>query len=129
MIQVFLAMKPPRTTAQTQGRRKYKPADLIAARQKITAHLAPHRPQCPFTGPLRLTVKWIWPTDRKALHGSYKATRPDTDNLQKMLKDVMQDCRFFADDAQVASEIVEKFWDGTPGIFVRLEQLEPRKPD
>ena len=126
MIQIFLAMQPPRITAQTQGRRSYKSPALIDARQKLIAALAPQRPTKPMSGPLRLTVKWIWCTKKKSLWGTYKLTRPDTDNLQKALKDVMQFCHYFADDALVASEVIEKFWDGTPGIFVRLEQIENR---
>lgn len=123
-LSFFLPMNPPRVTAQTQGRRKYKSPELKEARQKLTAHIAQHRPGRPLEGPVRLVVKWIWPTAKKALHGTYKATRPDTDNLQKMLKDVLQDCKYFADDAQVASEVVEKFWDKTPGIYIKLEELE-----
>ena len=30
---------------------------------------------------------------------------------------------FWQDDAQVASEISEKFWANTPGIFIRVEAL------
>ena len=50
-------------------------------------------------------------------------TKPDTDNLQKLLKDVMTDLGFWKDDALVASEIVEKFWAERPGIFIYVETL------
>ena len=56
--------------------------------------------------------------------GEYKATRPDTDNLQKMLKDCMTKCGFWKDDALVVSEITEKFWAKTPGIFIRIEDVD-----
>ena len=46
-----------------------------------------------------------------------------TDNLEKMLKDVMTELRWWKDDAQVASEIVEKFWAEQPGIFISVELL------
>ena len=47
------------------------------------------------------------------------------DNLQKLLKDVMTECHFWMDDAQVASEIAEKFWVHTaPGIYVEVQTLE-----
>jgi Holliday junction resolvase RusA-like endonuclease len=122
-MQFFLPMHPPRTTAQTQGRRAYKPAALKDAEAKLAAALAQHRPEAPFTVPVRLVVKWIWHTDKPARDGTYKATRPDTDNLQKLLKDVMQRAGYFKDDALVASEVVEKFWGETPGIFIRVEPL------
>ena len=47
----------------------------------------------------------------------------DTDNLQKLLKDCMTDLEYWKDDAQVASEIVEKFWSDTVGIYVKVEEL------
>lgn len=122
-MQFFLPMHPPRTTAQTQGRRAYKPAALREAEAKLAAALAPHRPEVPFTVPVRLVVKWIWYSKDKRLWGAYKATRPDTDNLQKLLKDVMQRAGYFKDDALVASEVIEKFWGDQPGIFIKVEPL------
>ena len=49
--------------------------------------------------------------------------KPDTDNLEKALKDEMTRLHFWADDAQVCSEIVEKFWSDPCGVFVRVEEL------
>lgn len=34
---------------------------------------------------------------------------------------------FWKDDAQVASEICEKFWAEVPGIYVCVEELHRRK--
>lgn len=58
------------------------------------------------------------------LSGEYRITKPDTDNLQKLLKDCMTRCGFWKDDAQVASELCEKFWAEIPGIFIHIEELE-----
>ena len=55
--------------------------------------------------------------------GEYKTSRPDTDNLQKLLKDCMTLVGFWDDDALVASELVEKFWAEFPGIYIRIEKL------
>lgn len=100
----------------------YEPADVKATRQKLTAYLGQHVPEQPFCGAVRLTVKWCFPKGRHK-NGTYKTTKPDTDNLQKMLKDVMTKLHFWQDDAQVASEIVEKFWADIPGIWIRVEEL------
>lgn len=53
----------------------------------------------------------------------HKTSKPDTDNLEKALKDCMTRLHFWKDDAQVASEISEKFWAAVPGIYVRIEEL------
>ncbi|HCW27688.1 MAG TPA: RusA family crossover junction endodeoxyribonuclease [Lachnoclostridium sp.] len=100
----------------------YEPADLKAARQKLIGHLAGYKPGHPFEHGVRLMVKWCFPRG-KHKNGEYRITKPDTDNLQKLLKDCMTECGFWKDDAQVASEIVEKFWSEVPGIYVRIEEL------
>lgn len=51
-------------------------------------------------------------------------SKPDTDNLQKLLKDCMTAVGFWKDDALVASELCEKFWAQIPGIFIKIEVLE-----
>ena len=43
--------------------------------------------------------------------------------MQKLLKDCMTVTGFWLDDAQVASEVAEKFWADIPGIFVQIRPL------
>ena len=102
----------------------YEPEELKAARAKLMAYMAPHRPPGAMAGPLRLMVKWCFMASGKNTHGKYRATKPDTDNLQKLLKDCMTETGFWKDDCQVASEIIEKFWSDRPGIYIRIEELE-----
>lgn len=130
-LEFFMPMDPPTVTHQHQqvAVRKgkpvfYEPDRLKAARIQLTAALHPYIPLEPLTGPLRLICKWCFPLNTKhKIDGEYKITRPDTDNLQKLLKDVMTDVGFWEDDAQVASEIAEKFYAKIPGIYVRVEKL------
>jgi Holliday junction resolvase RusA-like endonuclease len=70
-----------------------------------------------------LVTKWCFPITDKHKNGEYKTTRPDTDNLQKMLKDVMTKLGYWSDDALVVSEITEKFWATIPGIYICVEDL------
>lgn len=129
-IEFFMPMeKVPTATHQEKQVRVvngkpvfYEPAEVKAARQKLTAYLGQHVPDQPFCCGVRLMVKWCFPKGRHK-NGTYKTTKPDTDNLQKMLKDVMTKLKFWEDDAQVASEIVEKFWSDIPGIYIRIEEL------
>ena len=87
------------------------------------AHLARYVPEHKYTRAVRLITKWLFPITGKHQNGEYKTTRPDTDNLQKMLKDVMTDLGYWTDDALVASEITEKFWADNPGIYIAIEDL------
>ena len=129
MTEFFLPMIPPRATAQEHkvglvrgSPGFYDPPKLKDARAKLTAHLVRHRPPEPYTGAVRLTVKWLFPRGRRR-DGEWKTTRPDTDNLQKLLKDCMTACGYWTDDALVASEICEKFWAEIPGIYIKIEEL------
>ena len=126
----FMPMIPPTVTHQEKSLtvRNGKPAtyekpELKAARAKLEAHLSKHRPDTPMTGPLGLIVKWCFPITGKHADGEYKTTKPDTDNLQKLLKDVMTSVGFWKDDALVCSEITEKFYAEKTGIFVMLMEL------
>lgn len=126
----FLPMIPPTATHQEKqvscvnGKPVfYEPPELKAARAKLMAHLGKHTPDKPYKGAIRLIVKWCFPITGNHQDGQYKHTKPDTDNLQKLLKDCMTDCGFWKDDAQVASEIVEKFWAKLPGIYIRIEEV------
>lgn len=123
-------MIPPTTTHQQKkwhvvnGKPiPYEPPELIAARSKLKAHLAAHVPHVPYENGVRLIVKWCFPRGSHR-DGEYKITKPDTDNLQKLLKDVMTSLGYWKDDALVASEIVEKFWAEIPGIYICIDELE-----
>ncbi|MEG1523971.1 MAG: RusA family crossover junction endodeoxyribonuclease [Clostridia bacterium] len=124
-----MAMIPPTITHQEKkiGVRKgtpytYEPPELKEARSRLEAHLAQHVPDAPYRSGVRLVTKWCFPRGTHA-DGEYRITKPDTDNLQKLLKDVMTKLGFWTDDALVASEIVEKFWAAKPGIYVRISNL------
>ena len=130
MIQFFVPMIPPNKTHQEKGERvvngrivHYTKDEVKAIRQRFLAELADHAPAAPFTGPVRLVTKWMYPAGYGCKPGQWKNTKPDTDNLIKLFKDCMADVGFFKDDAQVASEITEKFYWDLPGIYVRVEEL------
>lgn len=101
----------------------YEPAELKAARAKLEAHLAQHVPEQPYTSAVQLLTKWCFPRG-KHKDGSWKTTKPDTDNSIKLLKDCMTKLGYWRDDALVASEITQKFWAAIPGIYVKIEELE-----
>ncbi len=102
----------------------YEPPTLKAARLQLHAGLRKDAPAKPLDGPIRLTCTWEWEPSRKKDSGKWKLTRPDTDNLQKLLKDVMTECGYWHDDAQVVSEHVQKRWNSVPGLTIQVEQID-----
>ncbi|MDD4843518.1 MAG: RusA family crossover junction endodeoxyribonuclease [Anaerotignum sp.] len=101
----------------------YVPPELKEARAKLAAHLSKHVPAEPDTGAVQLITKWCFPNDGKHKNGEYKITKLHSDNLQKLLKEVMTDIHYWKDDTLVVSEIIEKFWNDPPGIYIRIEEL------
>ena len=129
MTEFFMAMEPPTVTHQehkvtiVNGRPVfYDPPELKVAKEKLIGNLYKYRIMEPYRTGVRLITKWCFPK-KEHKDGEYRITKPDTDNLQKMLKDCMTLVGFWKDDALVASEITEKFWAKTPGIYIRIEEL------
>lgn len=129
-FETFLAMEPPTVTQQMHRVRVIngKPVffdgpEVKAARMKLLAALIRQRPNAPFTEGIRLQVKWCFMVTGRHQNGDYRTTKPDTDNLQKLLKDCMTDAHYWKDDCLVCCEIVEKFWSDVPGIYIRIDQV------
>ena len=133
-MQFFIPMRPPTVThhdkelhAFMRGGRPcavlHDSPELKDARAKLRAGLAPHAPAIPLGGPVRLVVKWLFPAQGLHPDGAWTTSKPDTDTLAQALKVELTRRHFWRDDAQVASEISEKFWANTPGIFIRVEAL------
>lgn len=95
------------------------------------ALLLGHTPSAPLQGSLQLHVGMVYPwrksePKKNRLPGFlWKDTKPDADNLVKMLKDCMTRLRFWQDDAQVARLTVDKGWGDTVGIWIKLAPLPP----
>ena len=96
--------------------------EIANARQLYMSHLAMHRPKVPAKGPITLKVYWCYQATNKHPEGSWKTTRPDTDNLQKLFKDCMTKVGFWKDDAQVVEETIGKGYEKYEGIYVKIEE-------
>jgi len=103
---------------------------LVRAKHDIDAQLAPYRPIAPLTGPVSLSLAWIWPwttkdtrtVKRMATNGRvWHDRRPDCSNLTKTIEDRLVACGFMADDGQVVLLEARKYRGDTPGLWIRLE--------
>lgn len=131
-MQFFLSIDPPTTTAQMKQVRVvhgkpvfYDPPKVVAARALLTSHLVNYKPDKPLKGPIALTCVWCFPRGTKHRNGEWRMTKPDTDNLQKLLKDCMTRCGYWVDDAQVVIEHTSKVWvdEALRGLSITLDTI------
>lgn len=135
----FIPCVPPKATSQqkgafampTGGIRFFKKKHVAEAENSLLSLLQPHRPSIPFTGPLRLSVTFLWPwrkSESKKTIASVGAmpieTRPDCSNIVKMLEDSMTTLGFWGDDGQIANLVVRKFYSSTTGLSVTIRTAE-----
>ena len=133
-LDFFLPGEPPTVTSQEKGLTTrwiggkpvpfaYETAEVKNARDLFRWRLSPHIPERMLTGPIRLQTVWTWTPKGRHKAGTYRDTKPDTDNIIKLLKDAMGDLRFFENDSRVADERTIKRWGSVPGIRIILEEI------
>lgn len=130
MTEIWIPGKPPTATAQQKGRSRtgawYKPAKLKAAEDYYLWGLKSSRPAEPLEGPVILSVEFRFPATKPHKDGDPKITRPDTDNMIKLLKDCMTKLNYWQDDAQVALELVRKSYAAEPGVKIIVSRWGQR---
>jgi Holliday junction resolvase RusA-like endonuclease len=129
MISFFIPGEPPTVTAQQKGYSRktgkfYKTADLKDAEQKDMAYAYQARPEHPIKGAVHLIVSFGFSVTGKHHDCEPKITRPDTDNMVKLLKDCLTRSGYWMDDAQVADETVIKIYDKDPGIRIMIRRWD-----
>ena len=82
----------------------------------------------PFEGPVRLTVTAIypwpksWSPKKRSVRRFWKTSRPDVDNLGKIVADALNGVAWI-DDAQIALMSVAKRYHEIPALHVHVELL------
>ena len=79
------------------------------------------------SGPVKVSILFNFSIKDKKKWGLPKDTRPDADNLAKLLLDVMSD--FWFDDAQVSCLEVRKFYAEKPSICIEVMPYEVIKTE
>ena len=137
--QIFLPCVPPKATHQGSAmilRRRDgtpfvgKAAGSAGAKAKknLLNLLCSHSPSRPFEGATKVEVDLVFPWRKsepkykKALGRVPMPTKPDLDNLSKMILDSLAEANFFAGgDQQVNKLTLEKSWGDEVGITIVLE--------
>lgn len=98
---------------------------LRYARAAWRALVEPYRPAKPMAGAVRLKVILCYHTDDEKKWHKYKTTRPDGDNLLKIIKDAMTKAGYWKDDAQVAVEYINRqYVRASDYVDIEVEELE-----
>ena len=121
--------KIPTVTAQQKGvnfkdKKFYTKPEIRLVENLYKTMLIPYKPSVPMTGAVALKVSFRFPLSRGHHEGDYKTTKPDTDNMVKLLKDCMTMVGYWKDDSQVAYEVVKKTYSKDSGIYVCAETID-----
>ncbi len=87
-----------------------------------------HKPPQPISEPISLEVKWVYPfrktePKKNRIEGLPCVTRPDCDNLCKMLLDVMTRLGFWVDDSIIYDLHFIKFYSDNPRIEIEIKKI------
>lgn len=135
MIRVKLDIVPPTATAQQKGVFVRNGRAHFFTKQKVrdaedflAAMLAPHAPAKPLRGGIYLQARWCFPyrkSERKSVTKTGleipHTSRPDLDNLEKSLLDVLTRLRFIEDDSKIFSKATAKFWGPSPYLAIAIK--------
>lgn len=102
----------------------YEKPEVKALRNQLYFYCKPNRPPQPFGGPVRMRVTFIYKAKTKKAVGSWKTTRPDLDNLNKLLWDVLTETGFFSDDSQIVNFEALKIYGEEPKIKIEIEEIK-----
>jgi Holliday junction resolvase RusA-like endonuclease len=128
-IHIKIKGNPPTRTAQQKGLKVinghpmfFEKKVVRDAKTELMWKLKPYVPAEPMTGPLYIEIRWAF--ELKSCKKPYwKTTRPDLDNLEKGLLDILGSMGFFHDDAQIVMKQTGKVavpsGEGSLEIFIR----------
>lgn len=137
-MNIVIKCIPPKHTAQASNRiletkdgrlfvGKMSSSNAKQTQNELMWLLTPYRPHTPYDCPIKLSVKWLYPF-RKAepkknrIEGLPCITRPDCDNLCKLLLDIMTRLGFWVDDSIIYNLDFTKAYSENPRIEIKIEK-------
>ena len=119
----------PRGTSQMKrynGRTRhyFKSKRLQETEDFYLNELKAYAPEKPLEGAVSLTIDFEYFTPTKKKRGTWKISRPDADNLVKLLIDCMTKLGFWSDDCQIARLLVTKQYSNTEQAQISIHWRE-----
>jgi Holliday junction resolvase RusA-like endonuclease len=143
----FLPIVPP--TSTSQGKRMaivagrpmfFKKKKHQQAETDLLLLCKQYAPAAPELGPVSLQIEFVFPyrkTEKKRNLRFPKiphTSKPDCDNMAKLVGDVLTKLKFYKDDSQVSQLVVSKYWGHKVGIGISIVPIalgvvEPKKAE
>lgn len=119
----------PKTTAQqkkfsTKTKTFYKTSKIKQSEYLLVRVLSGRQPRKTYDTPIKLSVTWLFPHTKKSKDGERKGTRPDLDNLQKLLQDIMCKLGYYKDDSLITDLTLKKRWHRHSGLIIEINEVE-----
>lgn len=133
MIQIRIDGNPPTATAQQKGERivngsyihHYEKKTVATARRHYIKELKKCAPAVPIEGPVELIVNFRFESPSRSYE--WKTTRPDLDNMMKLLADCMTMVGIWKDDSQVVKVTLTKAWCDHGSTTIRVRTLKEKR--
>lgn len=133
-MSIFIEIKgnPSTVTAQQKGEtvisgrvHHYEKKKVTDAKLGLMWQLKPYVPAEPLTGPIFIKIEWQFEL-KTCKKRAWKTTKPDLDNLEKGLLDVLTKMKFWEDDAQVAikTSCKKKVPVGEGLLRIQIEEIK-----
>lgn len=120
-----------RTKAGKTFMQNYTPKrDPVNAFKATVAQVASQHVRVPITGPVRISIEFIFPRllgmvcKKKAMDRQWEDSKPDSDNLEKSTWDALKGIAW-NDDAQVCDSRVVKFFASGDEVARTIITIEP----
>lgn len=98
--------------------------DLKLAHDLYMNSLFEFSPERPIEGPVALGLVFAYSIKDKKKRGTMKTSRPDCDNIVKLVIDVMTELGFWVDDAQICQLRVTKMWSPNESAAISFDVKE-----
>jgi Holliday junction resolvase RusA-like endonuclease len=135
-LDFFIPGEPPTVTAQEKGLATrqiwrggklktvpfaYETPEVKRIRELFVWQLGAHRPERELDGPIRMITIWTWQATKTHKPGTYRDTKPDTDNIVKAVMDALNGAAYH-DDSQVTTLHVYKRYGIAPCVKVWISK-------
>ena len=139
MQEIIVQMEPPSSTHQANLRvlksktgkmfvGKMKNNKVSAWQKEFGLKIAKYKPNLPICGSCTIKIRLNYSPPKYLLQKFnncktiVKDTRPDCDNVVKVILDEFTNQKFWVDDSLIWSLTVEKCWEINPSIKITIQQ-------